>query len=259
MFSFLIRISNATFPIAYWYLIIGMFYGLVNHFILVNRLKNQKIIEGLYPEVQKIKNKKLTEDETDNELAVLYKKHGYNAFKPVLLSLLSTVLGVFVIFPLIRVDSELLSIYEKSLSFLWIDNIFAKNISIYLPLLVTILSNINEISKIKLNKNSILSNVILIAISFAINVLMTRILSSAILVYSLGRGISNLATMKLKNKAKEKYAVEKDVITASKSTKISEGFKGLHEAISEIVDTTTDKGLEKFDKKFKNKNKKNSN
>lgn len=261
MFNFLIKLSNATFPIAWWYLIIGIISSLINFFTQKIKKRNAQLADELYPKVQAIKVKYADEEEQDKKLSELYKESGYNGIIPILLSIVSLLISILIIFPLIRVNRDALFNYYGDISFLWINDIFAKGAPLYLALLVAFINSINDFVRLfkSMNVKNAVNALISILISFLINIILAKILSSAMLIYSLGKSLTDVIlnfknTVAITKMTKEEFNTS-DTFKNKDKKSIVEETKNLHSVLTEIVDNVVDNGLEKFDNKF-NKNKK---
>lgn len=253
--DFIIKLSNKTFPIAYWYLIIGLFCGFLRDYVLFLKDKNLILRGKLYPKVKKIKELNLPKEETDIRLFSLYKENGYTAIVPAILSIIRLFIIPYIIISLLRMKPETLDIYTKTKAFIGIKNIFNKNTSLVFVLLIAIINNLWKIFNIK--KNDILQTVISIVISAGIFLLMSRFLSSAILIFMLGQAIErNLFKLFRKDHLSDE---DKEILRNFAHSEMSpkEAMQKYYSSISDIVNDGVDKIFEKIDEsKSKNKDKK---
>lgn len=245
MLNILIKISNNTFPIGYWYFIIGIILSVTSFMASRLKAKNNNIANKLYPLVREIKDKKMNEEDEYTELAKLYKDHNYNSVRPVLFVIITFCLSMFVCIPLINIKPESITGYTGSLRFLWIDNIFLKESSIYLALLTAGVSSVILVRDFcrDISMKNFISSIIAIIISFAINILLAKLLSVAALILFLGRTItSTILTLVVKPIPSTTLA---GVPSNKKGAK--ENIKHAYSSINDLVDVLVDSGLDKFD------------
>lgn len=257
----LVKLSNFTFPIAWWYLIIGLLYGFIRIYVIKSIQKNNETSDKLYPLVKKIKDKKLDEETETEELSRLYKEHNYNAIKPMVLRYARHLLTIFIIFPLIRINEETIFGYTNSLSFLWIDDIFRKGGNSQLALLVSVIGTIPIVTRIKLtNIKNILRIIVDIVSSFLINLLCGKFLSGAALLYMLGQTLV-ISIYKIKKqhtviKNKKTGYTQQVNTTEDQPKNIISASKDLYTSVDKLFDYIIDTNFTEPIKKSKQKKKK---
>lgn len=253
MLNILIKISNNTFPIGYWYFIIGIILSITSFMSSRLKAKNNNIANKLYPLVKEIKDKKMNEEDEYTELAKLYKDHNYNSIRPVLFAIITFCLSMFVCIPLINIKPESITGYAGSLKFFWIDNIFLKESSIYLALLTAGVSSIILVRNFfrDISMQNFISSIIAIVIALAMNILLAKLLSVAALILFLGRTITS-TILTLVVKPMPTIALTGGT-TGKKGAK--ENIKHAYSSINDLVDVLVDSGLDKFDDVTKIKDK----
>ena len=245
MLDILIKISNMTFAIGYWYFIIGIILSITSFLASRSRAKNNKIASELYPLVKEIKEKKMNDDDEYAELTQLYKDHKYNSVKPVIFAIITFCLSMFVCIPLISIKPDLVAGYNGSLSFFWIDNIFSKESSIYLALLTSGVSSViiirDFLKDIKIQ--TFIASLIAVVISFAMNILLAKLLSVAALILFLGRTV----TSTILNLTIKPIPIVTLADGSNGKKGVKENIKHTYTSISDLVDVLVDSGLDKFD------------
>ena len=204
----LLTISNATLPIAYIIIIVGLLTSLLRGFGKIKKLKNNILMKKIKPEVERIKAQYTEENEQLEQLDKLYKENNFSAILPIIFQVLSTIFYIIMLTTVFSGDCFNLENYTKSIGFFTIENIFQRNILIFIPIVIVLIKVISKylfIPKELFDKKTLLTDIVLFAL---ITGIFTNLFSTSYALFVLGRTFGEIITNIPHNKIKRKFFYE---------------------------------------------------
>ncbi len=207
--DFLIFISNKTVPIAFVILLMGVIAGLIRTISTFLQRRTQLISKKLEPEVAKIKEKYLEEEQLA-KLSDLYKANHYSFIIPTILKIVSIFISISIFSVVINIPSFDLSNYHNSTAFFAIKNIFEKQLIVILPILITLINIICMFitSTKKDLKNNWKVNVISQIVLLFVNVVFSNIFAPIYAIYTLGSSTTSQVLNIIINKKLKEIAIQ---------------------------------------------------
>lgn len=209
--SFIHLIYQAIGNYAIVLLIIGMAVGFLRIVSESNSLKNFKIKKRLAPEVAKIKEEEISEDEKTEKLNKLFKDNNFNAIPGMVIKILTSIISLIMFMVMLHPYERIGLPSDFVQPFLYFSNIFEKSqltlsgLDFILPLVVTIfMVAAKEVGKPKelMDFKKLLTNFL---VQYLIYMVVGNLLSHMYMIYwiglSLGRFLVGLFLCPLRRKA----------------------------------------------------------
>lgn len=177
-------------PLAYIIIFLGIFAGILESLAKMSSIKKEQIAKIIEPKVKEIDNNKdLSEDEKINLLSILYKENHYSAIKPMLLKIFSFLVYILSLSSVIFDSTFDRGLYSGETSFLEINNIFDRQIMIFIPLAILILRLAEEYALRPLSGMSIKKEIVTVLIIVSVALILPNIMPPTYSLFILGTSI----------------------------------------------------------------------